>query len=142
MNLGKMVNIFDNNHDGIIVNLGKQFDNLLIDVKIRYLAKKFDQTYELLKYKIINYKRLELSVDEKHSYFDIDEIKKMQLTIINAEVGFNHSLLINVWNKTITKGKLHIWSNYNNDIKIYDQSDNEMEYETFNAICRVNKIIG
>ena len=136
MNLGKMVDIFGNNHDGIIVNLENELDNLIIDVKIKYLAKNFDTTFELLKYKIINFKRLELSIDAKYSCFDIDEIKKMQLSIINAEIGFNHSLLINVWNRTILKGKLYIWSYYQNDIKIYDQNNEEIDYEVFCSICR------
>ena len=136
-----MVNIFNCNRDGVIVNLEKELDDLIIDVNVKYLAKNIDETYELLKYKIFNFKRLELSVDAKHSYFKINEIQKMQLTIISAEIGFNHSLLINVCNETVIKGKLFIWSSYNNDIKIYDQRNKEIEYKTFNDICDGNKIV-
>ena len=136
MNLGKMVNVFGNNRDGIIVNLEKDSDDFIIEVKNKYLAKNFDAASESLKYKIVNFKRLVLFVDEKYSCLDIDVIKKMQLTIIDAEIGLNHSLQINVCSRTIIKGKLYIWSDWNNDIRMYDQSNNEIEYETFNAVCR------
>ena len=136
MNLGKMVNIFDNNRNGVIVSLEKELKDLIINVKNKYLAEKFDSTFELLKYRITNFKKIELSVDSKYSHYNFDEIKQMQLSIFDAEIGFNHSLLINVWNSTIIKGKLYIWSDYFNDIKIYDQSNKEIEFETFNTICR------
>ena len=138
MNLGKMVSIFCNNLDGIIVNIEKltenNMENLYIDVKIKYLAKHLDETHDRIKYKIINFKRMELSVDAQTSYYDMGIIKKMQLSVIDAEIGFDHSLLINVWNRTISRGKLYIWADYQNDIKIYDQNNNEIEYSAFNNI--------
>ena len=136
MNLAKMVKVFDQSHDGVIVNFEKETNDLNIDVRIKYLAKHINETYDLLRYKIISFKHFEFSADAKNVCFDISEIKKMELAIIDAEIGFNHSLLVNVHNKIITKGKLYIWANYENDIKIYDQSNKEIEYDKFIDICR------
>ena len=136
MNLGKMIKVLDNNHDGIIVNMEKEINDLNIDVEIRYLAKYIDETFAIMKYKIINFREIKFLLDDEIGNCELNEIKKRKLVIQDAEIGKNHSLLINVWHNTSRKGKLYIWANYENDIKIYDQKNNEIEYDRFLSICR------
>ena len=135
MNLGKMVKIMNLNRYGSIVNIQKEKNNLVIDVNIKYLAKYIEKTYSIMKYKIINFMEIEFNVNGIPKYEKIDEINNEKLTINTAEIGKKHSLLINVWSETIEHGKLYIWANYENDIKIYDQKNNEIEYDRFIDIC-------
>ena len=135
MNLGKMVKIMNLNHEGSIVNIQKEMNDLVIDVNIRYLAKYIEKTYSVMKYKIINFREIGFNVNGKPKYEKTDEISNEKLTINTAEIGKKHSLLINVWSETMEYGKLYIWAGYENDIKIYDQKNNEIEYDRFIDIC-------
>jgi len=136
MNLGKMIAIINQNHDGAIVNVEKETNNLNIDVRIKYLAKHIDETYSLMKYKIINFIKIEFKFDDKTEYEEIDVVKKMGLIIYSAEVGKERSLLIKVRSTENNYGKIHIWLDEQNDIKIYDQTDSEIEYDRFIRLCK------
>jgi len=135
MNLGKMIEVFCNNHDGHIIDIEKENNALNIYVQIKYLARNFGEKYNIMKYKIINFEKIELNVLAK-KYEEIDEINNITLVIINAEVGKEHSLLINILVNGTSLGKLYIWAGKENDIKIYDQENNEIEYSKFNNYCR------
>jgi len=91
MNLGKMIEVFCNNQDGHIINIEKENNALNIYVQIKYLARNFGEKYDIMKYKIINFKKIELNVLAK-KYEKIDEINNITLDIINAEVGKVHIL--------------------------------------------------
>ena len=53
MNLERIMNVININHDGIILNMEKENDDLKIDVEIGYLAKYINETHTLLRYKLI-----------------------------------------------------------------------------------------
>ena len=134
----KMVKVINNNHDGSIVGIREEPDGLAIDVKIKYLAKRINETYSVMRYKIINFRKIELNVNGKTVCEKTDKIKNAGLVINTAEIGKEHSLLINIRSEAVKHGKLYIWTNYENDIKIYDEVYNEVGYEKFIGICTGN----
>ena len=138
MNMWKMVKVINNNHDGSIVNIQEETDGLAIDVKIKYLAKRINETYSIMRYKIINFRKIELNVNGKTVCEKTDKMKNAGLVINTAEIGKEHSLLINIRSEAVKHGKLYIWTNYENDIKIYDEVYNEVGYEKFIGICTGN----
>jgi hypothetical protein len=134
MNLENIVNIININHDGIIVNIEKENNFLNIDIEIAYLTKYINEEYTLFRYKIIEYKEIELIDCDNNIYNDINEIKNMKLNIIEAKIGNDNNIVIGVWaHKKVPYGKLYLWAN---DIKIYDQNYCEMEYNKLDEICK------
>jgi hypothetical protein len=55
MKLEKIANIFSINHDGTIVNIEKEGNELNVDIDIQYLAQYFGNSFSLIRYKIIGF---------------------------------------------------------------------------------------
>lgn len=132
MELKKIMNVFSINHDGKIVNIEEEMNDLNIDIELEYLAKYFDKTFSLIKYKIMNFKKLEFIDCDNNKCDKISEIKNMKLNIYEAEIGKNKNIIIKVWSDKIPYGELYLWGT---DIKIYDQNNCEIEYNKLDEIC-------
>ena len=132
MNLEKIRDVFCINHDGTIINLEKSGNDLNVDIDIKYLAECFDKSFHIIKYKILDLKKVELISCDNIKYEDINQIKNMELSIYEAEIDINENVKINVWSEIIPYGQLYIWAN---DIKIFDQNNCEIEYSKLCDIC-------
>jgi hypothetical protein len=132
MELEKIMNVFSINHDGIIINLEEEINDLNIDIEIEYLAKYFDKTFSIIKYKIMDFKKIKFIDCDNNKYDKISEIKNMELSIYKAEIGKNENIIIKVWSDKIPYGELYLWGN---DIKIYNQNNYEIEYSKLQEIC-------
>jgi hypothetical protein len=132
MELDKIIDVFSINHDGTIVNIRKEKNDLNIDIDIQYLAQYFEKSFTIMKYKIKDFLKLEFIDCDNNKYENISEINKMELNIYEAELGEDGNIIINVWSDKIPYGKLFLWGN---DIKIYDQNNSEIEYNKLIEIC-------
>jgi HD superfamily phosphohydrolase len=136
MNLKKIVDVFSINHDGTIINIEKENNDLNIDIEINYLANYINKSFTIIKYKIINFKKMELiDLVNYIKYENITEIKSIEVNINNAEIGEDENIIIHIWSEKnkIYEGKLYLWAD---DIKIFDQDNHEIEYYKLNEICK------
>ena len=133
MELEKIMNVLSISHDGTIVNIEKETNDLIIDIKIEYLAQYFDKSFSRMKYKIIDFIKIVFIDCDNNKYEKISEIKNMGLSIYEAETGNNGNIIIKVWSDKIPYGEINLWGN---DIKIYDQNNCEIEYNKLKGICK------
>jgi hypothetical protein len=133
MELNKIADVFSVNHDDIIVNIEKEGSELNIDIEIEYLARYLEISFSLIRYKIAGFLKLEFIDCDNNRYENISDIKKMELGILEAEIGEDENIKIKVDSYEIPYGELYLWGN---DIKIYDQNNCEVEYDKLIEICK------
>jgi hypothetical protein len=126
MNLEKIRTVLSINHDGTIMNIEKENNDLNIDIEIEYLAELFNKTFSLMRYKLINFNKIEFIYGDNKCK-NLSDIKNMELDIYDAKIGENESVIVQTCSDkdNIPYGELFIWAD---DIKIYDQNYCEIEY--------------
>ena len=140
MDINKIVHVFQINHDGSIVKIEEESEDILnIDVEIQYLAEIIDKKFNIFRYKLFGYSKLFLNccIDKSSdkSYYNTKEIENMGLTILTAEKNDNVIVITvtSVLSEDCIFGQLHIQAE---DIIIYDQENNKIEYEKLKEISK------
>jgi hypothetical protein len=140
MNLKKIRDVFGMTGGGTIVNIEKTSNDLNMDIEVfGYLAEHFnkqckmkrDRKSWILKYKLIDLKKIEIIDDDNEIYTDdafygvIPEILNMEFKIVGEKIGEKEDVILKLWSYKNGSCMLHIWAK---DIKIYNKSNHEIEY--------------
>ncbi|MDR1179614.1 MAG: hypothetical protein LBK44_03850 [Spirochaetales bacterium] len=134
MDLDKIADIFSINHDGKIIKLEKKDNILEIKVEIAYLAELRNNTDKILNYKISGCSGLKFVdiCENSKIYTNIQEIEKMELTILEAKRRDN-IIIIGVCSQKCPYGELQLCAN---DIIIYDQNNGEIKYSELKKMAK------
>ena len=134
INIDKIIKTLCLNHDGVIMEIRHENNQLDMKIEINYLANMINKEYTIMKYKLLGYSKLEFINCEENNkkYTNIDEIEKMELTILNAR-KIKNEICIDVVTSNDKYGQVYLLAD---DIIIYDQNNIEMDYNELYEICK------
>jgi hypothetical protein len=134
INRDKIIKTLCLNHDGVITEIRHENNQLNMKIEISYLANMINEDYTIMKYKLLGYSKLEFINCEENNkkYTNIDEIEKMELTILDAK-KIKKGICINVVTSNDKYGIIFLLAD---DIIIYDQNNIEMDYNELYEICK------
>ena len=127
-------NIFSINHDGVIINIEEENEALAIQIEIEYLAELRASEHKTFVYKLLEYSNLKFIdiCNENKTYTNIEEIKQMELTILESGIR-DEKIIIGVCSHKSAYGELEFMTN---GVMIFDQDNVKMEYTELQEIAK------
>lgn len=133
MKKDNQIDIFNILHDGTIIGISNGSGNIELKIEIQYLAEMINEKFNYFYCELIKCERflLEIWSDKKDYTSDWNTIIAYELEILDAHTS-NKGISVSCRSDEIIGGNLHIKSR---NIKIYDESKNEISLNELAHIC-------
>ncbi|MCA1032541.1 hypothetical protein LCL95_16130 [Bacillus timonensis] len=126
--------IFQSFHDGLISNLHKKQDSIMLTVDIRYLAELMKNNDKKFHCELMNCRVFEFQFwgDEDSKTNELDKINQLELEIVRADIK-GDTVVVKCLSDEVVGGDLHIEAT---NIRVFDQRNQEITSEKILEMSR------